>query len=240
MIEYAALIPIQELDLSIDELDRKMAQLQEKVDKLAAEIKKEEELLAAKEALFKKITLRRSQAELENDHLAERIRSNELRLQTPGVSPSAYQSLEKEIAESREKASVLETKILEDMEKGEQLARDIEKSRKVAAGRQQQLEEYKAKIRSQKQALLQEKENQVTKRRQATMNVAAGLLETYEEARQRTKGKVIWEAETAGCPACGISLPAHIVRQLSQNLQKAGECPACGAFMRWTGLVDAA
>ncbi|HNV68412.1 MAG TPA: hypothetical protein PKO06_01855 [Candidatus Ozemobacteraceae bacterium] len=240
MIEYSPLLPIQELDLAIDELDRKVAQLQEKFEKLAVEIKKEEEALAAKESLFKKITLRRSQAELENDHLADRIRSAELKLQTPGVPPVAYQSLEKEIAENREKASVLETRILEDMEKSEQLAREIEKARKVATGRQQQLDEFKVKIKTQKQGLLAEKETQVTKRRQATLGLAANLLETYEDVRQRTKGRVIWEAETPGCPSCGISLPAHVVRQLSQNLQKAGPCPACGAYMRWTGLVDAA
>ncbi len=238
MIDISSLVPLQDLDLAIGKIDAKARQQEEKVAKLEGEIAKESALVEKKEALLKKIQLRKRDLEGKSASATDRIRSGELKLKSSGLSPNSYLALEKEIATARDENSDLETKILEDMEKVEVLQQDIEKSRKVVAGRKVQLEEFRKKIADQKGEIEREKDLLRTQRNQASLKIDSKILEVYETLRCKSKGQVIWFAETPGCPSCGFSFPKGFTTMLVGLKNEAEHCPNCSMLIKWVGIRD--
>jgi len=237
VIDCTGLLQLQNFDLALDALDTKIRQQRERCVKLASEIEKEAALLEKKEALLKKIILRKRQAETELNDLSEKIKISELRLHGVGLNPTSYNAIQKEIDKYKETSSKLETTILEDMEKIEILQKENEKSTKVLAGRKIQLDEINKKVVIEAGKIESEKEIVRTQRSQATLSLQADSLEAYEEIRRKKKGKVIWDAETKGCPACGMGLSGGFVSMLTTS-KGAEICPYCGVMIRWVGIKD--
>ncbi|MBF0501412.1 MAG: hypothetical protein HQM09_14830 [Candidatus Riflebacteria bacterium] len=238
MIECTTLLALQELDLALDESNREITRHQEKLDRFKAEVEKEEATAHQKEALLKKISLRQRQSESELADLTDRIRVTDMRLKTPGLTPNTYMALQNEVEKSRAALSPIETRVYEDMEKVEILSKDVEKAKKVAAGRRRQLEEVADKAAQTIRDCREKRELIRTQRNQTTLNVKTDLLEKYEEVRGKTKSKVVWDTDSAGCPSCGIRLPGGVISQLMASPNLAEQCPNCGIFMRWTGIPD--
>ncbi|MFZ2959489.1 MAG: hypothetical protein WA705_21590 [Candidatus Ozemobacteraceae bacterium] len=238
MIECTALLALQELDLALDESDREVTRLQEKLGRLKSDVEKEEAAVLQKEALLKKINLRRRHTESGLNELIDRIAITDLRLKTPGLTPNTYMALQKEVEAIRPGVSVIETKVLEDMEKVEVLEKDVEKGRKIVAGRKRQVEEAEQRTILAIRECKQKRELLRTQRNQTSLSVNADLMEHYEELRVKTKGKVIWDTDKAGCPSCGMRLPGGVISTLMGSPTLAEPCPNCGIFMRWTGIPD--
>ena len=239
MIECIPLLELQKYDLQIDALEVQAQSVKDRVQKLVGEIHKEEELLKNKGALLKKIALRQKKAESEMEDHSSKVRVNEVRLKSAGMSPDTYGALEREIAAAKAEISILESKILEDMDKAEFLRKDIDKAHKVLDGRRHFLEDVKRKAQGETVEINGKKDHLLTLRRQASLKIAGDLLEPYEELRAKTKGRVIWDAETPFCPSCGMSLPPGFVRSLA-GTEKAEYCPSCSVLLRWTGMADGA
>ncbi len=237
MIDCRVLLECQRLDLAIDELDARLKQHHSKIEKLTGEIGKEAELLKNKEALHKKILLRRRKNETEMEEVNQKIKSSDLRMRSAGISPDTYGALQREVESGKEKISLLETQILEDNEKLEVLEKDIEKSTKVLAGRRLQLEESNRKVAEQTKDIRNERELLKTSRNQTSLSLPADLLEIYEDLRRKSKGKVIYDTEKAGCPACGMKLPESFLITII-GLDGAEPCPHCGFLLRWIGILD--
>lgn len=237
VIEFKPLLELQKFDLKIDDQDEKIQKVLSKPKKLAKDIEKEEELVKSKEALLKKIIVRQRSAETELEAINSKISTNESRLKSAGLNPDTYVALEKELAGARPQVLELEEKIIEDMEKVEVLKNDVEKSRKVLAGRKIQLEECANRTQGEEIDLKKERELLLTQRRQASIKIQVNLLEIYEELRRTVKGRVIWEADRPFCPACGMGFPAGFLNSLIGS-DLAENCPNCQLLIRWTGVVD--
>jgi predicted nucleic acid-binding Zn-ribbon protein len=232
-------LELQKFDLQLDALEEQGQSVKERVQKLAGEVQKEDELAKSKEALQKKILLRQKKAESEMEVHSDKIRVNEVRMNSAGMSPDTYRALEKEVAAGKELVSQLESKILEDMDKLEFLKGDLEKARKVLLGRQHFLEEVRKKAHGELAEISGKKEHVLTLRRQASLKIPGDQLEPYEELRAKNKGRIIWDAETPFCPACGMSLPPGFVRTVA-GTPHAENCPNCSLLIRWTGMDDGA
>jgi len=237
VLEYKGLLELQKFDLLIDEIDEKIRKQTEKVERLALEIGKEEELLKDKEALLKKITLRKRKGESELNATEEKIKTIDMKMRCAGVSPDTYQALQRELDSAKEKFSKLETQVLEDMEKIEILEKDIQKGTKVNAGRKLQLEESRKKAQEQTFELRKEKELLDVQRKQISLKIAADQLEIYEELRRKVNRKVLWDTDKPSCPACGMHLPESFLSSII-GFDEAEPCPHCGVYLHWTGILD--
>lgn len=237
MIECSALIPVRDFDLRIDALEAQIKEFRDRVSRMALDIDSEKNLYRKKEALLQKIQLRRRKNEKDFEELNETEKATELRLKSAGLAPASYAALEKELAVIREKASQLETAVLEDMEKLEILEKDLEKGNKLIAGRDRHLEEIRGKMKDDVKKIACERDEIAAQRSQAALKTPANLLEIYENLRQRKKGCVLWDIETNGCPACGHSLPDGMLSALHSGTA-AHQCPNCEILLRWTGLRD--
>ncbi|NLI75424.1 MAG: hypothetical protein GX442_03140 [Candidatus Riflebacteria bacterium] len=236
MIDCTELLVLQEHDLELDRLEEKTRQIQEKAARLAADLQKDQDLLDKKAALLKKIQVRKKGSETELAGHSDQLKSLEAKLHNASA-PATYLALEKEIAGLKEKISALESKVLEDMEKQETLEKDLAKGQKILAGQRLHLDEIKARQAGELAALAQEKDLARTKRNQVALKIQGQALEIYEDLRHTKKGRIIWDTETSGCPACGMSLPASFVTALVGR-PSADHCPYCKVLIRWTGLLD--
>jgi len=237
VIQCKMLIPLQELDLKIDAANAQIEEKKLKASRMQSEIESDSALLDKKQALLKKIQLRRRAAETEFDSLNEIIKNSQQKLESTGFLPLAYSALEREIAGQRTNASVIETKILEDMEKIEILEADIEKGTKIIAGRREHLVQIRARINDEILGIKKEIEELRTRRGQASLVVETDVLEKYEELRQKRRGQVLYACENPACPACGLGLPASFVSSVTLH-DGAESCSNCEALLYWTGLRD--
>lgn len=237
MIDCSGLLALQEHDLALDEIDRRIHKIQERVQRLEKEVAGEEALVIQKEALLKKILLRKKQVELEMGSVEDKIKIADIRMKSAGLSPTTYQTLQKEIDGMKGKLSEVEGKVLEDMEKVEVLQKDLDKGHKIVGGRKQLLADTRLKaeqdIRQQRIAADELK----TRRKQTSLTVPTETLVLYEDLRARGKGRVVWDVEKPGCPACGFTLPGGVIT-LMRASGGAEPCPNCSMLMRWTGIAD--
>lgn len=236
MIDCTELLALQEHDLELDRLEEKTRQIQEKAARMEADIQKDQDLLDKKTALLKKIQVRKKGSETELAGHSDKLKALETKLKNASA-PATYLALEKEIAGLKGKISEIESKVLEDMEKQETLEKDLAKGQKILAGQRLHLADIKIRQASELASLAQEREQARTKRHQAALKIQGQALEIYEELRHTKKGRIIWDTETNGCPACGMSLPASFVTALVGR-PTADHCPYCKVLIRWTGLLD--
>lgn len=237
MIQYKALIPLQEMDLKIDAAKEQIEEKKQKVARMQIEIDNDAQLLDKKAALLKKIQLRKRKAETDLNELNASVRSSETKMHSSGVAPNVYKALEKELVILRAKSSETESAILVDMEKIEMLEKDTEKGQKVVAGRREHLEQIKLRIADEILAVKKEMDLFKTERSQISLKISGDLLEKYEELRQQKRGKVLYGVDSPSCQACGMGLPAGFASSIT-NSEEADYCSNCGALLYWTGQKD--
>ncbi|MBU1107440.1 MAG: hypothetical protein KKB51_12290 [Candidatus Riflebacteria bacterium] len=237
MIQCKTLIPLQELDLKIDAANALINEKKQKALRMETEIDNDATLVEKKQALLKKIKLRRSAAENEFEGLSGSIKSSQHNLESAGLAPAAYSALDRELNAKRSKASEIETKILEDMEKIEILTKDVEKGLKVVAGRREHLIQVKARIDDEILVIKKEIEELKTLRGQCSLGIETDILEKYEELRRKRRGQVLYASENPACPACGMGFPAGFVSAITAH-DGAESCSNCDALIYWTGLRD--
>lgn len=237
MIPCKPLIPLQELDLRIDSAKDQIEEKKQKVVRMQNEIEADAQLIEKKQALLKKIQLRRRKAETELNDLNQRIKVSEIKMQGAGMSPNVYSALEKELVLMRAKASEEEGKILEDMEKIETLEADTAKGLKIVAGRRDHLEQVKARISDEILGVKKEAELVQTQRSQVSLKIDGEILEKYEELRRKKKGQVVYPVENPSCPACGMGLASGFLSSVTAH-DGAECCSNCGVLLYWTGYRD--
>ena len=230
-------MPLQELDLQIDSREKQKSDSIARIADTKKKLDEDSLLLKKKLALLKKIQLRKRDAEGELQTLTDKIGTSKLKMKAAGLSPSSYEALQKEIDSLTEKASDVETRVLEDMEKIELLEKDTQKNTKLIAKRTEQFENMKFAIDKQILALNEEIVNLKTSKNQVSLKIDASLLELYEELRRKKGGQIIYETEVPSCPACGMGFSNGFVTTISRH-DGAETCPYCGLLIKWTGYRD--
>lgn len=232
MLEVTDLIPLQEIDLKIDQLLAEKKKLEEKLAKKESEIKSQTLDLEKKQQLLKHIQIRRNNNELELKSLTSKkqyLENKQLK-----ANPTIYYALEKEIQDIASKIDQLELKILEDMEKIEALNSDIKKSQENIILLKDKFHQLQAQVNEEINKISLKISEYKTQRLSIASKIQSSLLETYENLRQTKKSKIIWDIDSKGCPACGMVLPESFINALVGK-PNAEFCPYCGILLRWVG-----
>lgn len=237
MLYCKELIPVQELDLKIDEAKKQIEAKKQKYLRMKKDVEGEAELLDKKSALLKKIKLRKSQTEHEAEDLNNKIKVTEIKMQNAGVSPGDYTRLEKMLVNLKSQLDEQETKVLSDMEKIETLTADIEKSTKVVAGRKEHLEIVKSRIQEEIIGDKKQLELIITERNQASLKVETKVLTLYEDLRNKKKGQVLFGVDAPACPKCGMGIPAGKLGAIKAS-EDAEACDNCGTYLFWVGARE--
>lgn len=234
MLNCKQLIPLQELDLKIDSAKKQIEEKKQKFLRMQKDVSEEANLLEKKIALLKNIKLRKNKSEHDAEDLNQKIKVNEMKMQSAGVSPKDYSAFEKMSSNLKQQLDELETKILSDMEKIEVLTADIDKSEKVLAGRKQHLE--MVRMRTSEEIIGDKKQLELvnTERKQASLNIKANILTKYEDLRNKKKGQVLFGIDSSACPKCGMGVPAGTLGAIKAS-EEAEACDNCGVYLYWTG-----
>lgn len=234
MLDCKQLISLQELDLKIDAAKKQIEEKKQKFLRMQKDVGNEAALLDKKIALLKNIKLRKSKAEHEAEDLNQKIKVNDMKMQSAGVSPKDYAAFEKMSVNLKKQLDEQETSILSDMEKIEVLTEDIEKSTKVLEGRKLHLE--MVKNRTSEEIIGDKKQIELisTERKQNSLAIDSKVLTKYEELRNKKKGQVLFGIDTGACPKCGMGLPAGTLSAI-KSTNEAKSCDNCGIFVYWTG-----
>lgn len=237
MLQCKQLIPLQELDLKIDAAKKQIDEKKNKIAKMQKQIEEEATLLEKKKALLKNIQLRKRKAESEVTDLSQKLKVNEIKMQSAGLPKNAYTALEKEVDVLKQKIDEQETKILSDMEKIEILEEDTAKGDKVIVGRREHFAQVKQRVTDEILGDKKELELIITERRQNTLKIDSTVLTKYEELRNRKKGQVLFAVDGNSCPKCGMNIPVGTLNSIKGS-EDADSCENCGVYLYWNGARE--
>ncbi|MCZ6639258.1 MAG: C4-type zinc ribbon domain-containing protein [Thermodesulfobacteriota bacterium] len=190
----------------------------------------EQELQSSKESLIninnKREELLKVKSELENELNLneENIKKSEERL-FEIKTHKEYQALQKEITETKRMNLDLEEKLLDEMEKIEQLEAQIAEKNEELTNKET---DYQVKISDYKEKLEEIKivyEPKVEEKEKIVQTINPEILPLYEKIKTRN-GEVLAVARNEICTGCNMNIPAQLFNEIL-TLSRIIQCPNC-------------
>jgi len=225
------LIKLQQLDLSILNMQKKLDSIPEEINKLKGE---KEEILAKtneiKDKLKKKIY---QQKEYEMDIQSYKEKINKIDKDLINVKTNQeYKELLKMKAQYEKDIIDTEDKILELMEEVEALE---EEKKKLEKKLEEEVKDIDKKI-EEKEREIEETEKVLKElsqqKEEFKKNIDPNLLKRYELIKNRVSdGIVIASVDDNICTGCYMIIPPKLLNELIKNKDKLHQCPNCGRFL---------
>jgi predicted nucleic acid-binding Zn-ribbon protein len=227
--DFDALATLAELDVRKKELDALAASL-------PAEAGERERDLAARRDEFEKLRRRFEEAQRERRRLEAAVDDKtqllaKYRTQLDSVKTNKeYQSLQHEIAVTREDISGMEDKLLELLDEVERTQREVDEGR----GGLEQLAAGVAAANQEAEACLKDAEVQLVeveeKRKRLLPTLSQPVRAEYNRLFERYGGNAFAAAAEGVCRGCFVNVPAKVVAELRAG-GKVYRCESCGRFI---------
>lgn len=233
--ELERLLALRGLDIRIHEYEKRLASLPRRLHATQQRLERAEEALKLQQELLQRLALERR----EGEHEVEALAAEELKFEsrTPEVKTNEeLRALRKEIEDVQGRRSLLETKVLEGMER-EDLERqrlpDLERERKEAESAFEQ--ERRAIAKEQEE--LERDRDEVAKERLSIMDeLRPELRSRYERVRKAHRAEAVVPLMKNACGGCLTAQPPQRVQEV-----RGGEllvvCEFCGRLI--VGQKDA-
>jgi len=215
---------LQQIDMELSELEVHLTEYPKKISAF------EQELQSSKESLIninnKREELLKVKSELENELNLneENIKKSEERL-FEIKTHKEYQALQKEITETKRMNLDLEEKLLDEMEKIEQLEAQIAEKNEELTNKET---DYQVKISDYKEKLEEIKivyEPKVEEKEKIVQTINPEILPLYEKIKTRN-GEVLAVARNEICTGCNMNIPAQLFNEIL-TLSRIIQCPNC-------------
>lgn len=222
--QISVLEVLQQIDMELSELEVHLTEYPKKISAF------EQELQSSKESLIninnKREELLKVKSELENELNLneENIKKSEERL-FEIKTHKEYQALQKEITETKRMNLDLEEKLLDEMEKIEQLEAQIAEKNEELTNKET---DYQVKISDYKEKLEEIKivyEPKVEEKEKIVQTINPEILPLYEKIKTRN-GEVLAVARNEICTGCNMNIPAQLFNEIL-TLSRIIQCPNC-------------
>lgn len=222
--QISVLEVLQQIDMELSELEVHLTEYPKKISAF------EQELQSSKESLIninnKREELLKVKSELENELNLneENIKKSEERL-FEIKTHKEYQALQKEITETKRMNLDLEEKLLDEMEKIEQLEAQIAEKNEELTNKET---DYQVKISDYKEKLEEIKivyEPKVEEKEKIVQTINPEILPLYEKIKIRN-GEVLAVARNEICTGCNMNIPAQLFNEIL-TLSRIIQCPNC-------------
>ncbi len=222
--QISVLEVLQQIDMELSELEVHLTEYPKKISAF------EQELQSSKESLIninnKREELLKVKSELENELNLneENIKKSEERL-FEIKTHKEYQALQKEITETKRMNLDLEEKLLDEMEKIEQLEAQIAEKNEELTNKET---DYQVKISDYKEKLEEIKvvyEPKVEEKEKIVQTINPEILPLYEKIKTRN-GEVLAVARNEICTGCNMNIPAQLFNEIL-TLSRIIQCPSC-------------
>lgn len=222
--QISVLEVLQQIDMELNELEVHLTEYPKKISAF------EQELQSSKESLIninnKREELLKVKSELENELNLneENIKKSEERL-FEIKTHKEYQALQKEITETKRMNLDIEEKLLDEMEKIEQLEAQIAEKNEELTNKET---DYQVKISDYKEKLEEIKivyKPKMEEKEKIIQTISPEILPLYEKIKTRN-GEVLAVAKNEICTGCNMNIPAQLFNEIL-TLSRIIQCPNC-------------
>ncbi len=216
---------LQQIDLELSELEVHLKEYPDKISILEEELKSSKDTLEELNNKKEKLTKTKSELESEIAQNEESIKKSEEKL-FEIKTHKEYQALQKEITETKRMNSDLEESLLGEMEKIENLDKEITKKSEQLASKdseyQEKIGEYKLELEEIKVAYEPKKEQ----KEQTVQTLDPEILPLYEKIMKKNNGEILAVAKNEVCTGCYMNIPAQMFNEIL-TLTRIIQCPSC-------------
>lgn len=219
------LIRLQQLDSEIEAARRRIAEIPAVQDALAARLG---QATAAAEAV--KQRLAESQAErkkIEAEVAAIQTRLSKYKGQLTELKTNKeYQTMQHEIATAEQAIRSLEDRVLERMEEGENLTRELKTAEAELKTQQAAVAAEKKRLDSEAAALQKTADETAAARTGAAKELSPEALRLFEHVSRQRKGLAVAEARDGGCTVCHVRMRPQMFNEVRRG-ENLIQCESC-------------
>jgi predicted nucleic acid-binding Zn-ribbon protein len=219
------LIRLQQLDSEIESARRRIAEIPAVQDALATRLG---QATAAAEAV--KQRLAESQAErkkIEAEVAAIQIRLSKYKGQLTELKTNKeYQTMQHEIATAEQAIRSLEDRVLERMEEGENLTRDLKIAEAELKTQQAAIAVERTALDEEAAALQKTADETAAARVTAAKALSPDALRLFEHVSRQRKGLAVAEARDGGCTVCHVRMRPQMFNEVRRG-ENLIQCESC-------------
>jgi predicted nucleic acid-binding Zn-ribbon protein len=230
--EIEKLCQIQDEDLKLIDIQKKITDLPKELKSLRDKVQ-----FSVQEIDSRKSSLKQSQVErkkLELDLEGKLVNINKLDAKLMMIKTNQeYKALEKEIFGLKSDCSLIEDKILENMEQAEKLHKETEEKEKELLKAQDTLKQKEAEIKKQIHDLELERKQIAEKKQKIVADIDEPLYRKYTKIFMHNKDKVVVPVIDRTCGGCHMVLPPQVINDVFKE-EHIIFCETCTRILYWT------
>ncbi|HWF47916.1 MAG TPA: C4-type zinc ribbon domain-containing protein [Bryobacteraceae bacterium] len=234
--DLALALRLQALDRKISALEHEISTLPKHIAEIEKKLETHTRRLEAEKA--SQTSNHRERRKLEGDIQVQEQKISKLKGQTlEAKTNEQYRAFQHEIAYCEGEIRKAEDKILELMEQGEPLDKNIREAEADLKIQQQHVESEKKRAVERTAADKRELADRQSERKAAVAEINPKVYADYERIRRKTKGTAIADATEGRCGACQIMLRP----QFFQDLRRGDQimfCESCGRILTYNPAVE--
>ena len=219
---------LQRIDMELSQLEENLREYPKIISEFENELDASKEKLEHSTVIKDEILKNKARMEQDISLNEELIKKSEQKL-FEIKTHKEYEALQKEISETKRKNSGLEEKLLEDMEKLENIESRISKEEEELANKES---EYRDKITGYREKI-EELKILYQPKKEEKEKIASGLgpdiLPIYERVKKRN-GFVLAVARNEACTGCNMNIPPQLFNEVL-TLSRLIQCPNCLKFL---------
>jgi len=225
------LVEVQGVELEIHQADRLVNALSHESAALDRSVAEREALVSSQKAALEDLKKAYRDLESESKVNAEMIVKSNEKLRAVKTNKE-YQSILKEIDEIRKKNSVIEDRMLEQLEAIESAEVDVKAKAAELDGFVQSYQEKKEAFAAKEKRERQAVEALNEKKARVSANADPKVINVWDDVKKKVRGLAVVPVQQAICMGCHMNIPAQLFNEL-QRFDELRFCPHCHRIIYW-------
>lgn len=227
--DIKSLKDLQSIDLRVKKLDEEIQEGKASLERRQDAIAKRQQAISQIQEKITVIEARKRELEAAIENEAARVKDRQTKLMNVQTNRE-YQSLLKEIEDSKKSTRDGEDELVRLMERNETLQKDLAEQTNVLTAEQNLLVEATAELDKSAAELTSQKDEIVKERQEKAQKVSAGGLKKYEMLREKRSGVAVVAVVNGVCRGCHMNIPPQLFNNLMRN-EELLSCPTCNRMM---------
>jgi len=225
------LLKLQVIDYDLGELERSKDYLPDMMENLNREIEDAKQKVVDTASALEVAKVARKNLELEIQTKEAELQKYQQQMMSIKTNRE-YDALVAEIDNIKAAVSTAETELLQNMEKVEQMEKDIvawrEKEASIVDNNQKQLQVLQEKMDSIGDKVAEKKQS----RKEVIQDISKPIMSTYERVRKGRGGRAVVVVKKRACSACFKALTPKKIQDIKKGNQVL-TCDYCGCLLYW-------
>ena len=223
--QLATLAALQKMETEMAKIERSLAGVDAQVQELDTQINEYEEKLAAGQAQLSDLRTQYREDETENKSIEDRINKDNEKLRAVKTNKE-YQTMLKEIDELKKKSSLLEDRMLVNLDAIEQTETHLDNLKKETAVVKSEIEQQQGEILKQAEGERQALEKCRQERDGIFLCLDQKMQQLFEKVKVQGRGIAVAAIVEGVCQVCRMGIPPQMFNELLR-MDSVRLCPNC-------------